>query len=149
MDKIDKDEIFKEIDLIQACIERMSKNSFMLKGWALTILAGMIAVLKSEIVSDVWLLCVVTIPFVCFWLLDAYFIQTERKYRKLYEWMIRERKIGNMEFQYDLNPQRFRNDVDKLRKTMMSKTLCLFYAIPIMSMIVLAVIKMIVPNCIS
>lgn len=143
---MDKDELFKEIDLIQACIERMSKNSFMLKGWALTIFAGVCAFLKMEVLNNTWLLLsTVAIPFFCFWLLDAYFVQTERKYRKLYEWVIRERKAGNEELQYDLNPQRFKKDVGCLCQTMFSKTLVFFYGIPMVVVLLYLIIPLI--NC--
>lgn len=36
MSVVSNEELFKEIDLIQNCIERMAKNSFMIKGWSLT-----------------------------------------------------------------------------------------------------------------
>ena len=34
------EELFKEIDLIQGCINRMANNSFLIKGWALSVFAG-------------------------------------------------------------------------------------------------------------
>lgn len=36
-------ELHKEIDLIQSCINRMSKNSFSCKSWNLTLIAGVFA----------------------------------------------------------------------------------------------------------
>lgn len=32
MDNIDKNDVFKEIELIQSCISRMASNSFAMKG---------------------------------------------------------------------------------------------------------------------
>lgn len=80
---MEKDELFKEIDLIQNCINRMAKNSFMLKGWALTIFAGVTAFTKGENFSNpVTLVCTTIIPFVCFWILDTFFLRTEKSIGK-------------------------------------------------------------------
>ena len=38
----------KEIDLIQACINRMAQNSFMVKGWAITLIAVVLALLPES-----------------------------------------------------------------------------------------------------
>ena len=38
--EISIEEIHKEIDLIQSCITRMAQNSFMIKGWFVSIYAG-------------------------------------------------------------------------------------------------------------
>ena len=94
---MDKDELFKEIDLIQGCINRMSQNSFMLKGWALTIFAGVTAFTKGENFSDpITLVCTTVIPFVCFWFLDSFFLRTEKKYRKMPESPVFARVFGQL-----------------------------------------------------
>lgn len=80
---MEKEELFKEIDLIQGCINRMAQNSFMLKGWALTIFAGVTAFTKGENFSDsITLVCTTIIPFVCFWILDTFFLHTEKSIEK-------------------------------------------------------------------
>lgn len=38
-DKISIEEMHKEIDLVQACITRIAQNSFMIKGWFVSIYA--------------------------------------------------------------------------------------------------------------
>lgn len=133
-----QEQFFKEIDLIQGCINRMAKNSFMVKGWALTVFAAVIAILKTELLDNALLMItVVLVPFICFWMLDAFFLQTERMYRKMYEWVLQERKKGNMEYQYDLNPSRFSGEVGSLFKVMFSKTLLLFFGIPSIAILIL------------
>lgn len=39
----------KEIDLIQKCIERMAKNSFIVKGWAISLASVILALLPKNI----------------------------------------------------------------------------------------------------
>ena len=92
----------KEIDLIQACIERMSQNSFMVKGWAIALIAVVLALLP-ETVDLVLLGAIGVVATLCFWYLDAFFLRTERLYRWKYEWVITKRTETN-KYCYNLNP---------------------------------------------
>ena len=92
----------KEIDLIQSCINRMAQNSFAIKGWLVTLVTVILALLP-EMVDVRILSCVVFAATVCFWYLDAYYLKMERLYRWKYEWVIANRNKSN-EFFYDLNP---------------------------------------------
>lgn len=124
------EEIHKEIDLIQSCINRMSNNSFMLKGWLISLIVVVIALSPEEINGFLIILATLLITL-SFWYLDAFFLRTEKLYRKLYNWTLQERPKGNNEKLYDLNPHRFDNDVESTIKVMFSKTLFWFYCIPL------------------
>ncbi|OUQ48527.1 hypothetical protein [Lachnoclostridium sp. An118] len=54
--EISIEEIHKEIDLIQSCITRMAQNSFMIKGWFVSIYAVILALLPEKI--NLLLLCI-------------------------------------------------------------------------------------------
>ncbi len=95
--------IHKEIDLIQNCIDRMSKNSFACKGWNLTLIAGVTALFTEEI-NRIYLIIIVMCINLCFWWLDSFYVLQEKKYREKYCWVIKNRKEGNEEWLYDLNP---------------------------------------------
>ncbi|WP_058230001.1 hypothetical protein [Clostridium butyricum] len=41
--------IHKELDLIESCISRMAKNSFYLKGWYISLIAVILALLPKQI----------------------------------------------------------------------------------------------------
>lgn len=103
MNNNDKKEImFKEIDLIQSCITRMSQNSFIVKGWLITLLT-VILTLKPEII-DVDILCLIcAFSTLFFWALDAFSLKTEKLYRMKYEWVIKNR-INSDDYMFDLNP---------------------------------------------
>lgn len=138
MSSVPNDELYKEIDLIQSCIERMARMSFMIKGWALTVLAGGLAILQNDIFQSPFLtFCVIIVPYWCFWFLDAFFLHTEKCFRVLYQWVIENRKIGNTEHQYDLNPHRLSNCCDSRIKVFFSTTLLIFFGLP--SLILLGV----------
>ena len=80
----------KEIDLIQACINRMAKNSFVVKGWAITLASVILALLPKNI--DIKILSlIVLVSTLCFWYIDAFFLKTEKLYRWKYEWVIANR----------------------------------------------------------
>ena len=69
--------------MIETVIERMGNNSFQLKGWSVTIVSivGALSAQGSE--KKFFLLAF--IPLLAFWMLDAFYLQIERKYRVLYQ----------------------------------------------------------------
>lgn len=124
--------IHKEIDLIQNCINRMAQNSFLLKGWTVSLVAVIIALAKDFDFTHLCLLLL--LPVICFWYLDAFFLRTEKLYRKMYEWVINNRNNTD-EFLYDLDPHRFKKEVSCELYIMFSKTLLVFYGIPMITLI--------------
>lgn len=94
----------KEVDLLQACINRMAQNSFLIKGWMISLVAVIIALLPEKIGVDIRVLCVVAfVVTICFWYLDAFFLRMETLYRWKYSWVIENRQ-STLDFAYDLNP---------------------------------------------
>lgn len=70
------------IEMIQNVITRMGSNSFLLKGWTVTLIAGIFALASKD--ADKQFFLIAYIPIILFWLLDAYYLQIERKYCVLY-----------------------------------------------------------------
>ena len=124
--------VHKELDLIQAVIKKMETNSFMIKGWLISLITVTIALTKETILSanSILTFLALTLPIIAFWYLDAYFLKQERIYRKLYEWVVVERKKGNEEHLYSLSPHN-RFETANVLKIMFSGTLLPFYLIPI------------------
>ena len=129
---MNNEELFKEIDLIQGCINRMANNSFLIKGWALGVFAGVTAFTKGENFSNiVLLLCTIIVPFICFWILDAYFLKAERQFRAMYADRLEKRKTEDKSGLYELDPSKYK--VGCIFKTMFSMTLSVFYGIPFLA----------------
>lgn len=103
MNNTEKKEImYKEIDLIQSCITRMSQNSFLIKGWLISLITVVLALLPEKI--EIKILCLICIVIIfCFWYLDAFFLKIEKLFRWKYEWVIKMRVTSN-EYMLDLNP---------------------------------------------
>jgi hypothetical protein len=116
-----KEYMLKEIEIIQEIIKRMAFNSFMIKGWAITLVV--ITLLLKGTAYQIW---IAFIPLLVFWLLDAYFLRQERLYRKLYEWVINHR-LKTEEYLFDMNVSRFKDKVQSRVRIMFSITLGWFY----------------------
>jgi hypothetical protein len=114
--------MLKEIDIVQDIIKRMAFNSFMIKGWAITLVVVTLLLKGEE--YQVW---IAFIPLLVFWFLDAYFLWQERMYRKLYEWVVKNR-LKTDEYLFDMNAYRFKDEVQSKLRIMLSITLGWFYA---------------------
>jgi hypothetical protein len=117
--------LFKEVEIVENVISRMGSNSFLIKGWAVTLIVASLIVQGVSYHHYVALL-----PWFVFWCLDAYFLRTERLYRKLYDWLIINRQKSD-EFLLDMNKasleKRFGKEVPCILQVMLSKTLVTFY----------------------
>lgn len=129
----DKREILhKEIDIIQGCINRMASNSFLIKGWFITLFLGVFTFGYDKI-NIITLIIILGILSIVAWLSDAYFLQLERKYRKKYEWVIANRMISD-NYLYNLNPEeksmRSNEKNISFKDVFFSKTLIITYCFP-------------------
>lgn len=127
---MDKEILHKEIDLIQAVITRMANNSFLLKGWMITLVSAILALSKGSILTNdfTYFSLILCLPVLVFWYLDAFFLHKEKCYRKLYDWVIKNR-LQSKEEMYSLNYTRFADQVEGELKVMFSKTLLPFYGL--------------------
>jgi hypothetical protein len=77
------DKQLKHLEFIQNVITRMNSNSFMIKGWAVTLVAALFALSAKETAKNLYLITFIPVPV--FWLLDGFFIATERRFKNLYK----------------------------------------------------------------
>ena len=85
----------KHLEMIQAIITRMAQNSFMIKGWSLTLVVAMFAFVPK---TACLFIPIAIIPVLIFTCLDAYYLQLERRYRKLYD-IVRNKDETEINFQ--------------------------------------------------
>lgn len=115
------------LDMIQRVIDRMGNNSFLLKGWAVVIIVAIFTFAGEN--NSIECILFTNMPLVVFWGLDSYYLQLERKYRKLYD-HVRNRKDGNADF--NMNPNQVKLTISESRKIcfincLLSNTEILFY----------------------
>ena len=73
----------KHLEFIQNVINRMANNSFIIKGWCITLAAALIALLEKKDIDKCYIVFSF-LPLLFFWFLDAFYLKTERQYRRLY-----------------------------------------------------------------
>jgi len=72
----------KHLDYIQAAISRMATNSFLFKGWAITLAAGLAAFAAVD--TKIALLAIALVSTIMFWGLDGYYLWLERGFVTLH-----------------------------------------------------------------
>jgi hypothetical protein len=120
-DEIRRSYMLKEIELIEDIIKRMASNSFLVKGWTITLVVASLLLKGSQ--YQAW---IAFIPLLMFWFLDAYYLWQEKMYRKLFAWVVSNR-LKTSEHLFDLNANRFKDDVQSKYRVMLSTTLIWFY----------------------
>lgn len=112
------------LEMIQGVINRMASNSFSLKGWAVTLVAG-IFVLSSKDADKLYFL-VAYLPVIAFWFLDSYYLMQGRRYRFLYD---KVRKLSEEDIDFDMNAQKeeFKTKRNKFIPSLISGTEVGFY----------------------
>lgn len=120
----------KHLEFIQNAISRMSQNSYLLKGWTVTLVAATFAVSIS--VGSVWLVATALFPTVAFALLDAHYLRGERLFRRLYDAVRRDRDKGRHEQTdqveaFSMDTQPYEKDVKEMWEIMASVSIFAFY----------------------
>lgn len=85
----------RNLEMIQHLITRMAQNSFVLKGWSITIVTAAFSINGNANALSVYLL--IYFITMMFWLLDSYYLSLERGYRELYSECL-EREGCNFDF---------------------------------------------------
>lgn len=114
----------KHLEMIQGVINRMAGNSFALKGWAVTLVAGIFVLAGKD--TDKLYFLVAYIPVVVFWWLDAYYLLQERLYRSLYE-KVRKTDEKDIDFSLKATATEFDSKKNCFCSCLFSKTVFGFY----------------------
>ena len=128
--------------IIQNTITRMAQNSFLIKAWSITIIAG-ISVLTFSFINTLIFAVLIGVITV-FWIMDSYYLRLEKLYRKLYEKVVNIFNTPSMKTQirlFDMDYESFTNQVHTIPRIMFSKAEGLFYITLILAMCFLIVIN--------
>lgn len=116
----------KHLEFIQNIISRMNSNSFLVKGWAITLVSALFALAAKDANLNYVLISYVVIPV--FWVLDGFFISKERQYRDLYD-VVRSSDSQGIDF--NMNASEFNKGKNTWICGVFSKTLIPFYGVSI------------------
>lgn len=122
-------DLHKELDLIQGVISRMANNSFLIKGWTMTLMSALIAFGKESILSNpngaFYLVIMLGIVFP-FWWLDSYYLKQEKLFRKIYEKVIADPSCENR-IRYNLHPDQVSENIPRTLRIMATDSTKWFY----------------------
>jgi len=122
----------KHLEFIQNTIIRMNSNSFLIKGWSITLISALFALAAKDANINYVLITYLVIPV--FWLLDGFFIATERQYRDLYK-SVTLKKEADIDFSLDASS--FNKGKNTWLCGVLSKTLTPFYLISISTTLII------------
>lgn len=124
----------KHLEFVQNIVNRLSTNSFLLKGWSVALVSALFALASFE--SRREFLFLAYIPVVIFWGLDGYCLWQERLFRKLYEEIrLRDENVTD----FDMSTERVEKNVT-WPAAVLSKTLLAFHGSIVFAIIVVMII---------
>jgi len=125
----------KHLEFIQTIINRMAGNSFLIKGWAITLVAALFA-LSSKDANKNYIL-ISFLPVIIFWILDAYFLSEKEPFRCLYD---KVRNLDENKVDFSLDISQFKERKNNWFWSMFSYTILFFYTSLIVVMLIIAYI---------
>lgn len=126
------DKKIKHLEFIQDTIKRMAGNSFLLRGWSVTLIIAIFTLAsKSYNPTYLWIVLFTTLIF---WALDSYYLFQERKFRCLYD----DVRVKD-ENEIDFSMKTKKNHCDKCQwfSSAKSSVFIVFYGIVILIVVVI------------
>jgi hypothetical protein len=125
----------KHLEFIQTVITRMNTNSFLIKGWTITIVSALFVLAAKD--SNVKLVFISYLCITLFWILDGFYLSLERKYRCLYNQVI---EVPNDKIDFKMNTSEFNLGKQTWLRCIFSKTLSIFYCVLLIISIIITII---------
>ncbi len=138
------DESFqKHLEFIQNIINRMSNNSFLLKGWNVTVSSAVLVLIISN--PNPLFAIVALLSSLSFWGLDAYYLRQERLFRSLYDDLrvssnIKKEKKVEV---FSLDTEKYETLVPSWFRTLWSKSIIWLHGV-IIAVVIFTVIALLV-----
>jgi hypothetical protein len=114
----------QHLSFIQAVITRLSTQSFLVKGWGVTLAVALLALAANR--NSPGYAAVSSCPFLVFWILDGFFLSRERAFRSLYD-DVRRKEGAVIDFSMDIRP--FRTGRNSWLCSAFSRTLLPLYGL--------------------
>jgi hypothetical protein len=74
----------RHLDTLQSVINRLSQNSFTIRGWSVTLASAILAFASTRSNTQGGLVIIALVPVWIFWGMDAYYLRQERLFRQLH-----------------------------------------------------------------
>lgn len=127
----------KHLEFIQNVITRMNSNSFLIKGWTITLVSALFALAAKDANVNYVLISYIVIPV--FWVLDGFYLSQEKQYRDLYS-EVSSKLEANIDF--SMNATAYCKGDRTWICSIFSKTLIPFYGISLATtLLIMYIIK--------
>ncbi len=105
----DVDLRLRHLDTLQSVINRLAQNSFTVRGWSITLVSLVFAIVGTQGKASAGLVLLTLVPAWTFWGLDAFYLRQERLFRRLYSATARRLRDGDaapdvVPFDMDVEP---------------------------------------------
>ncbi len=131
---MDMDAKHTHLEMIQGVVNRLSNNSFLLKGWSVVLVSGLFALAAKD--TKPLFVYIAYFPCIVFWLLDGYFLWQERLFRALYD---KVRGLPPEKIDYSMDTSDAAATVKTWIHAVMSKTLIMFHGAVLLTIIIVMV----------
>ncbi len=123
----------KHLEFIQLTITRMNVNSFMVKGWLVTLVAAIFIISEKD--ANTKFLWYTPFATLVFYGLDDYFLMIERQFRSLYNHV---RVLNDDQIDYSMDVSNFQSGKNSYLRSIFSLTLLLFYPVVLAASLIAA-----------
>ena len=124
------------LEVIQGVINRLSNNSFLLKGWSVILVSAMFALAAKD--ANFLFVYLASFPAIAFWLLDGYFLKQERLFRKLYDHV---RKLPEEKIDFSMDVSTVSAQVASWVGVTLSITLIAFHGVIVITIIAVILVN--------
>lgn len=121
------EKVVKHLEMTQGVINRLGRNSILLKSWSMIILVAAMVLIARETLQNSYFVFILLFPIAGFWILDGYFLWQERLFRKIYD-EIREQT--DTDFKMDIGKYKGQPKCSWI-SAIFSVTLIIFYLIEV------------------
>jgi len=118
------------LEMIQGIVNRLSHNSFLLKGWSVILVSAMFALAVKD--AQLLFVYLAYFPAIAFWGLDGYFLHQERLFRKLYDHV---RGLPEDQIDFSMDTSKVIAQVESWVSVTLSKTLFAFHGVIVITII--------------
>lgn len=118
------DEKIAHLTFVQGVINRMAANSFLVKGWTIALVAALLAIAADKMTLSY--VAIILVPVLLFWWLDAFYLQQETLYRKLYEVVALKE---NKDIDFSMRTEGFKSQIKSFKDIVLSKSVFPFYVV--------------------
>jgi len=113
----------KHLEFIQAVVTRMASNSFLLKGWSVTLSVALLGLAAKD--ANLKFAALALFPALSFWAADAYYLRQERLFRRLYDHI---RSLSDAQWRtsgnFSMSTTAYNNEVESWFATLFAPAVC-------------------------